>query len=320
MGVKNDIPDAPDPYATAAAQTQANKDATAYNTVANRYNTFTPYGSQTWQQYGIDPVTGAGLYNQYIDLSPTAQATVDQNITNARDLSKVQNEFLQNARSTLANPIDLSKVPEYQYNANTGNYDTQTQQAQDAVYNKQKALLDPQYQQAETALQTRLANQGINLGSAAYDRALDDFSRQRDFAYGNARNDAITAGYGVQNQLFNQGLANNQNYNNNVNQQLNKLFALNNQPLQQYNALASGTQVQTPTFQATPVTQTNPVDIAGLINTNYNQQLNSANADAGGFNSLLGGIGSIAGTVANLGLPGGGTFGGLLGQKLLGSW
>src|SRR5687768_12946051 len=134
MGLfKADPPEAPDPQATAAAQGTLNKETANYNNILNRYDTFTPYGAQTWEISGYDPVTQAPLYQQYIDLSPEAQATVDQNITNARDLSKVQNEFLQNARTTLANPVDLSDVPEYQYNIGTGDYATQTKQAQDAL-------------------------------------------------------------------------------------------------------------------------------------------------------------------------------------------
>ena len=67
-------------------------------------------------------------------------------------------------------------------------------QAQDAMYQQQTRYLDPQYQQQQQALSSSLANQGVTMGSQAYTSAMDNFARQRDSAYGNARDSAIGQG------------------------------------------------------------------------------------------------------------------------------
>ena len=61
-------------------------------------------------------------------------------------------------------------------------FDQTGDQVQEALYRKQTSMLDPQYQQAESDLTSRLANQGIMPGSEAYNREINNFARQRDFA------------------------------------------------------------------------------------------------------------------------------------------
>jgi len=306
MGKSSQAPQAPDPYVVAGANTQQQKEASAYN-AAMRSNTYTPYGSQTYEQYGYDPTTGAPLYNEFIDLSPTAQRTVDQNIQNQYDTSVTANKFLKNAESSLSNPINTSDL-NYQTSLNTGGNAELSKKAQDAIYGKQTALLDPQYQQNQDALNTRLANQGINIGSEAYDREMNNFARQKDYAYGNARNDSILGGIQYENQLFNQSGQEQQAYNNAISAELNKRFAGNNQALNQYTALASGSQVQTPQFANQPIQNVQPTDMSQLFQNQYNSQLAGYNADVAGGNSLLGGVfglgsaalGSPVGTFAKL--------------------
>lgn len=70
------------------------------------------------------------------------------------------------------------------------------QQAQDALYRRQAAYLDPQWAQRDTAFRSRMANQGVAEGSEAWRNALDDESRARSFDYGQARDAAITGGLG----------------------------------------------------------------------------------------------------------------------------
>jgi hypothetical protein len=80
-------------------------------------------------------------------------------------------------------------------------------------------------------------------------------------------------------------------------QYLQELYQQRNQPINETTALLSGSQVQNPQFVNTPQNQIPTTDIAGLFNTNFNQQqqnyaqqTSSYNALAGG---ILGGIGSI---------------------------
>lgn len=63
---------------------------------------------------------------------------------------------------------------------------------EEAYYQKATSRLDPQYQQAESDLASRLAAQGITQGSEAYNREMMNLSRAKTDAYGQATNSAIT--------------------------------------------------------------------------------------------------------------------------------
>lgn len=82
---------------------------------------------------------------------------------------------------------------------------------QQAAYSQQKAFLDPQWQQDQHDLENKLTQQGVMQNSDAWNRAMDDFGRNRSFAYSQAQQQAIGLGNQAQNQLFGQGLAANQN-------------------------------------------------------------------------------------------------------------
>lgn len=87
----------------------------------------------------------------------------------------------------------------------------QTQEAQRAAYNLQMQYLNPQYEQQQRDLEVRLANQGVMQNSEAWDRAMDQFGRQRTFDTNNAFNNSFDRGLAAQNQLYNQGLSSRQN-------------------------------------------------------------------------------------------------------------
>lgn len=86
-------------------------------------------------------------------------------------------------------------------------FDQSGDQVQEALYRQQTRMLDPQYQQQASDLESRLANQGIMPGSEAYNREMGNFTRQRDSAYADARDRAILAGGNEQSRLFNLGLS-----------------------------------------------------------------------------------------------------------------
>lgn len=232
----------------------------------------------------------------------------------------------------------------------------------DAYYNQQKAYLDPQWQQQQTDLDTKLVNQGLVQGSDAYNKAMAEMNRNRTFAYNNAQNNAITQGgqeqsrlqqmdlnagnfaNSAQNQGFNQSLANaqmqqqtnlanqgatnqmsqfnanlgnqaaqtgfegyqanaglnntalgqgvntqlaNAGQNNQANsQQMQNLFSLRNQPMNEFNALRGNTAITNPQFSSVPQVGVNGTDTAGNINQAYQGQLGAYNNKMGGLFSL----------------------------------
>lgn len=207
------------------------------------------------------------------------------------------------------------------------------QAAQNAAYQSQTQYLDPQFQQAGKALDNSLINQGITQGSEAYNNAQTNFGLQKQQAYQGAQNAATLAGQGEQNTLFGQGLsaaglqnqAQQQLYGQNLSaaglqnqaqqqqfgqnlsganlqnqasaQALNQALGLYNQPLNTYNALATGAQVQNPNFSSVPSANQAGTDVAGITNSAYQNQLAQYQQSQAGINNLFslgGSLGSAA--------------------------
>lgn len=268
MGSKGGrAPPPPDPNVVSAAQTQSNRDTTAYNNAINHGNTTTPYGNQTYTGR-VDPTTGAMVYDQSITLAPDQQALLDLQNSQSLDLGNTAQTMLNSVRDSYGQPMDTSGVPQlqgaptmqgygqaptmqgygqapttgqYQGNINTAGLPSLTgnagqqdnvnvngpalqgslstdglsqlygandlegarRQTQDALYSRQAAYLDPQWQQRDTQFRSQMANQGVVEGSEAWRNALDDQERARSFDYGRARESAIAGGGDEMSRLVN---------------------------------------------------------------------------------------------------------------------
>lgn len=80
------------------------------------------------------------------------------------------------------------------------------QETTNALYKANTQYLDPQFQQAQSDLENRLANQGITQGSEAYNRAMLNFGNQKQQAYESARNQAIGGGINAAQGMFGMNL------------------------------------------------------------------------------------------------------------------
>lgn len=329
-------PPAPDPWVVAAAQTEQNQASAAFNAALNRINTYTPLGSQTYRQTGTDPTTGAPIYEQYINLSPEQQALYNQQTRQSLNLGNVGDRLISQARDAYGQPIDAAGLPSLRGDANlTRSLDTSglpglpgagdlegfRRQQSDALYDRNTAYLDRQFGRDEEAMRTRLANQGIVEGSEAYRNAVDDFSRGKEMAYRQARNESIVGGgeeaermFGIgsqsRGQLYGEALSG-ANFGNQAalseadlsnaarSQGLSETFAMRNQPINELNAIRNLSQVQMPQFSGGGQFGTNPADIAGAIQNQYQGQLDAANARNASRNQQwatgLGALGSLAG-------------------------
>lgn len=248
-------PKAPDPYATAAAQTTMNKDTALYNAGLNRINQTTPYGSSTYKYNGVG-ADGVPNYSQDISLTALGQQNLDNQQQQDAYLSQLGFGLADQAKTSLAQPM--------------GNSDDARKQAQDAYYAKQTGYLDPRFANEQHDLETQLSNQGIQRNSEAWDRASGEFGRNKTFAYDQAQTGAIGAGTDAQAKA--QALA----------------LQLRQTPLNELNALRSGTQVTNPNIAAAGQSNAQTADLQGAIQNNYNQQLASYNNSVSGISSLLG--------------------------------
>lgn len=337
-------PPAPDPYATADAQSQANRGAAEYNAALNRVDTYTPFGNQTYNVTGRDPSSGAPIYEQRIDLAPEQQRLLDQELSGQYQLGQTAGGMLNRVGDSYGQPMDTSGLPSLQAGFQYGNPQMSLetgnlpgipgqgdlagfrQQSQDALYDRNTAYLDPQFQRGEESLRTRLANQGVTEGSEAYSNAMDDFNRNREMSYRQARNESIAGGgeeaermFGIgsatRGQLYGEALGSGTFTNQAVGQSadmnarnssmvnqaraqgLQEDVALRNQPLNEYNALMSGSQVSMPNFQPMAQSSANPGDVQGNVWNSHGANMDAYNARMQSRNALLQGLFGLGGSL-----------------------
>jgi hypothetical protein len=256
----------PPDYAAAAQQTAAgNLDAARQATAANRVNQRTPYGSLDYAITGEDPY-GNPTWTATQSLSPAQQQLLDYQNQTSAGLGKLAGQGLGYVENMLQTPFDTSALPSTGFNP--------SQTYQDAYMQR----LAPQLQQGREQLQQQLANKGIDIGSEAYDRAMQtQQQRENDLLLG-----ATTQGFGV-GQQARQSALQEQAY-------------LRNEPLNTLSAVRTGSQVTGPQFvnSAQQATTAGP-DLLGAAQQGYNAQMGAYNAQQAGQNSMTQGLMGLAG-------------------------
>jgi hypothetical protein len=265
-------------YTSGANQTAANNLAAAQTaTAANRVNQYTPYGNLNYSQSGTDS-QGNPTWSATQTANPQLQGAIDTSLSN------VSNQYAQ--------PFTGGNLPSYGINP--------SQTYSDAIM----ARLQPQMQMQQKQFDAQMANQGIPVGSEAYNNAARQFAQNQN----DQRTSAIVGGMGVGLQ------ANQQQYGQNLTNYNNTL------------ANAQGIKnLATPNY-INPASQqtTAGADALSAQIGNYNAQMGQYNAGQAAnqnINSGLFGLGqaglmSPAGTFGGIGnaVSGAGNFiGGLFG-------
>jgi len=271
LGPAPSAPAAPN-YAAAAQETaQGNLDAARAATAANRVNQVTPYGRLEYSVTGQDPY-GNPTWTATQSLSPQQQQLLDYQNQTSMGLGRLAGQGLGYVENMLKTPFDTSALPSTGFNP--------SQSYQDAYMQR----LQPQITQNREALQQQLANKGIDIGSTAYDRAMQtQAQRENDLLAA-----ATTQGFGV-GQQARQSALQEQAY-------------LRNEPLNTLSAVRTGSQVTGPQFvnSAQQATTAGP-DLLGAAGMQYNAQMgdfNQKQAAQQNFNQGLMGLGA-AGIMAS---------------------
>jgi hypothetical protein len=298
---KSSPPPPPDYQAAAKETASGNREAAEYTTKANRINQFTPYGSLTYDykpQTAFDEAgynkavadastvggaapdrnafmkeTGAG-WSQTQTLTPQAQATLDKNLALSDKYAETAGIGFDKARATFENPnIDQSLLPSAPINAGMT--------AQQAMMSR----LQPTLERNEEALRTRLANQGIGLGSQAYGREMNLQGQQANDMYLQSMAQGINMDAAARERA------------------LNEAYTAQSRPLDLINALRTGSQVQNPQFQsfANQANVAGP-DLLGAVGQQYNAELSGVNAENAASAGMMQGLGSLAMTGAKMGM------------------
>jgi hypothetical protein len=306
MGGSSPPPPTP-PKETSAAQTGANISTAIANNFMSNANLIGADGStqmtnQTGTYTFTDPYTNQSYdiptFTRTESLSPVRQQTLAQNNQANLNLATLgantSRDLIGNMQKQLT-AADLGPRPEL--GQLRTNYDTEftadRQRTEDALFSR----INPKLAQDRAALETQLSNQGIKLGSSGYDRAMSNFGQQSN----DARMAAILASGQEQSRLAelarqSAGFGNSammDQYNAGLSgraQTMQEAFALDNQPINKAMALASGTQVANPQFQAFNVNRIPTTDNAGIIQ-NYDQaQMQRWQAEEQSKNQLFGGL------------------------------
>jgi len=267
LGPAPSAPAAPNYAGAAQATAQGNIDAARLAVAANRVNQYTPYGSLEYTMSGEDKY-GNPMWSATQKFSPEQQKLLDIQNQLSYGVGQLGTKGLEYVGQQLQNPFDVSQLPSIGINP--------SETYSDAIMRR----LQPQMEQGRDKLEQQLANQGIQIGSEAYDRAIRNFDqRQNDLLLG-----AQTQGLGV-------GLQARQ-------QQLGELAYRRNEPLNVLSALRTGSQVTAPTYvnSAQQATTAGP-DLLGAAQMGYNAQMgdfNAKNAAQANLNQGLFSLGSSA--------------------------
>jgi len=328
-------PPAPDPVAVAAAQTKSNIETANANAHLNRIDQYNPWGSQVYNE--TKNPDGTTKWSQTTTLDPAQQKLLDSSNRISQSMSDLGESQLGRVGDSMSQQLTYDRLPNQVNSVSYGKIqddvnmagvpkliggadltkDLQTQR--DALYKQQSAFMDPQWKQDQGDLENKLVQQGVMQNSDAWNRAIGDFSRNKEFAYNNARQSAITGGGAEQSRLFGIGLASNQNaYSQALNnaqfhntaqaqgfgqamsnanltnqgrsQGINEANYLRQQPLNELNALRTGSQVTAPQFGQTQQTNQAGTDVSGITQQGYQNSLNPYNAQIAQNNAMTSGL------------------------------
>ena len=256
-------PPAPDYTAAANATAANNLKAAQAATAANRVNQYTPYGSLEYNQTGTDSQG-----------NPTWSATQNASpfLTGAAQNSQA------NVAGQYANPFTGGNLPSYGIDPG--------QTYSDAIMQR----LQPQQQMQQKQFDAQMANQGIPVGSEAYQNAARQFQQGQNDQRTSAIVGGMNTGLQANQQQYGQNLT---NYNNTLANALN------------IKSLATPNYIN-PAQQQT----TAGADILGATNAQYQNQLNAYNAQQANQTNQMNGLFGLG--AAGLMSPKG-TFSGLSG-------
>jgi hypothetical protein len=217
---KPEAPQPPNPYTTAAAQTGTNVATGVANAFLNNVNQNTPNGSLAYDVTGnyswTDPTTNQ-TYQIPRFTATQSQTPMQQSIQQQRDYTSfnlaqagadqslraggiLNTPFTPGAGAPGAgNAQNILNAPQAQTGYDTGgniqmglgdagaitkdygpadNFSADRSRVEESLYGR----LNPQLAKDRSAIEQRLADQGIRYGSQAYSSAMDDYNRQSNDA------------------------------------------------------------------------------------------------------------------------------------------
>lgn len=276
-------PKAPDPYKVSDAQSKSNKETAEYNAALNRINQSSPFGSINYTQSGTDPATGAPLYTQNTQLSPQMQSLLDSQMGAQQGISSAISGAIGNLPGEAFDPSGIN-----------------TDKIRDASYSMRVAQMQPQWDDEARAMEGRLSDRGIPIGSEIWNTEND--------RYEGARNDSLA-------QISRQS---EMDAANEYQRQFGNAMTEYNMPLQYLTALmGNSSAVQNPTFSPFAQSAAGGTDVSGNVWNAYKANVDRHNQQQANMMGGLVGLGKLAAAIPSGGAslllpqlgPGTGAFG-----------
>lgn len=248
------------PVETSAATTGTNISTSVANAWLQNMNENGPDGSKTFEQSGMETVTDPFTGQTY----QIPRFTVNTTLSPAQQAIKDQQNSAGLNLATLGNTLSGQLGEQL-----TGNFSLGNEEVESRLFDLGRQRLDPMFAQRDEDLRTRLSNQGIQVGTEAYDREMARLGQNENDAY----NSLLLSGRGQATQ---------------------ELLAEDNQRINQISALLGGGQVSQPNFLtgagigAIPTT-----DNAAIIGNYDNQRMAQWQQKQAAMGSTLGGLGGL---------------------------
>jgi len=261
MGSKS-TPPTPDYVGAARQQGVENVNTAIANAWLNNPKQVTPMGTKEYTQYGsysLPSGESVPMLQATTSLTPEGQQRYDQEQRIIGNLGNVAESGLNRVGDSMAQPFDYSSVD----------------QAQNAAQDALMSRLEPGFQRDEDAMRQRLSNQGLSSGTEAYQRDVDAFNRSKN----DARMQAV-----LQANQIRPGMIQEQSY-------------LRNMPLNELNALRTGSQVTMPQFSGYTPSNISPAPYFQGVQAQGQAQADAYNAQQASSNALMGGLFKLGGSV-----------------------
>lgn len=258
MGSKSKAPPSPDYAGAARAQGAANVESARASSKLSNPSFRNPLGSRTIQygytydQNGNLVQTGDQDMVAITDnLTPQGQTRFDQEQRIIGNLGNVAESGIDRVGQAMATPFSLSSADAIQ------------DKAEQAIMSR----LEPRLEKDREALRTQLVNQGFRIGTEGYDRAMGRADEQAN----DARTQAIIQALSTRPQV------------------IQEESFIRQLPLNELNALRSGSQVALPQFQAFQGKDIAPAPIFGATQAQGQWDANAYNQSVAQDNAMLGG-------------------------------
>lgn len=157
-------------------------------------------------------------------------------------------------------------------------------------FGAQMGLLAPQMQQAQEQQNANLVAQGLNPNDAAWQNSQTLFNNAQGQELAQVANNAVQGGNAEQQALYGENLSSGQFGNQALQQMFGNQATVQNEPINQFDALMSSNQVQSPSVGQFAQTGVAPTDVLGAYALSQQQQNANYQAQMQQYNSGLGGL------------------------------